>query len=289
MSLKRELIFFRLLVNKYFPAKPEALCKIMPKETYELLATVPYTQKNPHLMLFNPDQWLHSCDASWFEPFFSTLPEQVKQLYLAILPQDVALALQPTDAENGVLTTPISEPVKQFLLGFFHRKWQEHGVLPKDLLSQGDLSVLLKLNKQELLDVVDLLAMYDLIDEVRHIVDRRILQTVIQLLTPAQQQYLRACLRQKSKSTASGISLRDLLKDPKRFPMQVHKRGLQRLALALAGSEPDFLWYISHAFDMPRAKFLLQNIQPEEAPGATSLAKAQIQQVLQFLKIDSTP
>src|ERR1700737_4952935 len=104
MQSQNAQIFFRLLVNKYFPAKIEVLAKLLPKETYDALTKIPYSQKTPHVVLFNPDLWIHSCDASWFEPLLSTFPEPMKQLYLSILPKDVSESLRSISLGSTTLT-----------------------------------------------------------------------------------------------------------------------------------------------------------------------------------------
>ncbi len=150
-----------------------------------------------------------------------------------------------------------------------------------------ELSPLLQLTRLELLDIADLLAMHDLVEEMRHIVDKKLLQGVLQHLTAKQQHYLQILLRQKSRIKPTSLSVRELLKEGNKFPQMLHKFGLQRLSFALSGATDDFIWHIVHTFDLARAKFLLNHIKQEEVPNQTPSALLQVQHIIQFLKTEN--
>ncbi|MBS0655586.1 MAG: hypothetical protein JSR46_07410 [Verrucomicrobia bacterium] len=281
------LVFFRLLINTYFSGKLDALSTLLPKEEYDRSATVQYPHKNPLAVLFQPDKWVQGSDCSWMEVLFFQLPASLQSVYLNIFPEEIVNHLRskmessPTDTQQVTYT----EPVREFLLGFLHSQNQDEEITPKELLPEVELSCLLEMTRAELLEIIDLLAIHDLVDEVRHIVDKRTLQALLQLLTSQQQNYLRICLRQKAKTLpGSSKQIHELLKDGKKFSSQLHKQGLQKLGVALSGYNQDFLWYITHRLDMQRAKFLQQYIRPEALPSATRLAQLQVLHIIQFLK-----
>jgi hypothetical protein len=282
----QSLYFFRLLVNKYFTGRADLVAKLLPKEQVEALARYQTPLKTPEVLLFNADRWFKTADLSWFLPTIQTFDAPLQRLYGEIIPTQMRTALGIT-GENS--QKPLSEPVKQFLLSYLHSKWPEAEPLPKELIQTGELLPLLDLSKSELLEIIDLLSMHDLIDEVRHIVDKRVLQTISSLLTLPQQQYLRTCLRQKTKPHAPSFTLRELLKEPKKFPALLHKTGLKRFALALNGESKEFMWHIMHTLDVSRAAFLKQEVQSVATPHASKLAQLEILQILQFLKVGSKP
>lgn len=272
-STEKANLFLRLLLNKYFTAKPDVLSKILPKEDLESLQATVSNVNEPALLLSNPTAWLHSCDPSWYATTLKSFPEPLQAIYKQLLEDQ---------------TTAISPVVSQFLKAFFYRQWRkqlsEKEPLAKELIVSGDLGPLLELKKAEFLEVVDLLSMHNLVDEVRHVVDKRILQVLSQILTMNQQQYLRMCLRQKTKHHAPSFSLRDLLKEPKKLPSVLHKQGLRRLGFALSGQSKDFIWYVLHTLDIARAKFVQADIQEEAVAHSTKLAQLEILQIIQFLK-----
>lgn len=281
----QQQIFLRLLVNKYFPERLEQLAKIVPEKTFQEIKSHNFSEKCPECILFFVDTWLTSCHPSWLEPLISEMTLPLKTVYLSCFPQPISDYFRAKEEYKDIPSAaPPAEPIRQFLLGFLHRKWEENHPLPKELLQENELSSLLVISRQELLEVVDLLAVYDLVDEVRHIVDKKQLQLILNHLSIQQQHYLRLSLRQKTKSVGGAGVVRELMKEPARFSMQLHRRGLQRLAYGLCGMDRDFLWHIMHTFDMPRAKFMMQYVQPEVVPTTTSLVRQDVQQILQFLK-----
>ncbi len=276
-------IFLRLLVNKYYTGKPDMLAKILPKEDADLLAATLLPQKDPNLLLFLPQSWLASFDRTWLEPVVEKMPKPLREIYAKAFPKYFA----PKSEQNQ--PSIYNETVQDFLINHLKKSWGDYEAPPKDLLPTWELSPLLGLQRQELIEIVDLLAIYDLVEEMRHIVDKRLLQAVLQYLSVEQQHYLRALLRQKSRQLSSTLSIRELLKEGKKFKEMLHKLGLQRLSNALSGASNDFTWHILHAFDFNRAKFLQNHIKKEEVPKETPLALLQVQHVLQYLKTETAP
>lgn len=284
MQQQKGSIFLRLLLNRYFTGKQDQLAKIMPKEEWDELQQANFPHKDPHLMLFQPKEWLSSIDSSWIIPTLSTLPSELQAVYKKAFPKE--LDEQQADGES---ITCFNEPLREFLLEYLHKRWSEKETTPKELLPSGELSPLLNFNRQELLEIIDLLAMYDLVEEMRQIVDKKLLQSVLQHLSSTQQHYLRVLLRQKSRQQQSTLSVRELIREGKKFSQSLHKFGLQRLALALSGQNDDFVWHLLHILDFNRAKFLMPLIQKEEIANSTHLAQLQVQHIIQFLKTETMP
>lgn len=286
----KDPLFFRLLVNKYFTGKADSLSKLLPANELEELKALTTPLKEPTLALFNASVWQNRCDPSWFVATLKKLDPQLQKIYLQILPDEIATCFCNTEQveKPQVSSSPLAPPAKQFLIGFLHSLWQkdlqEKEPIAKELVQPKELGVLLEMNKGELLEIADLLSMHILVDEVRHVVDKRILQALSQLLSQHQQQYLRMCLRQKTKHHAPTFSLRERLAEPQKFLGFLHKTGLKRMATALSGEDPSFIWYILHTLDTGRAKFLQADIQQEPVAHATRLAQLEILQILQFLK-----
>ena len=268
-------IFLRLLLNRYFPQNPDTLAKIMPAADHEKLKNSSFGQSEPNVMLFLPQKWLASMDPSWLKPMIEKLSPPLQKVYENAFPHLFS---------NKESESAYNETVQDFLIYYLHSTWKEETPPPKELLDTWELSPLLNCSRQELLEIVDLLSMHDLVEEMRHIVDKRVLQLVLQHLTKLQQQYLRLSLRQKSRKLPSTLSVKELLKEGKNFPQMLHKFGLKRLAVALSGASDEFLWHITHRIDMPRAKFLQNHVQKEEVQNQTEQAILQIQHVIQFLK-----
>ncbi len=92
------------------------------------------------------------------------------------------------------------------------------------------------------------------------------------------------CLRQKTKPHAPTFSLRELLKEPKKFSSALRAIGIKRFATALSGENSDFIWYILHTLDMLCAKSIQEHMQPRAIATITKIRQLEIMQTLQFLK-----
>lgn len=274
-------LFLRLLLNKFSTVKPDALTQVIPKEDVEALEAHRIAHNDPSVMLFRPKEWLTSIDSSWLKPTVDKMAKPLQEVYARAFPKQFG---NPKDPQIAY-----SDAMQEFLIQFLHTSWAETEAPPKGLLPHWEMSPLLDLSKSEILDIIDLLAMYDLVEEMRQIVDKKLLQAVLQHLSTEQQQYLRVLLRQKSRQTSTSISVRELLKEANKFPQMLHKLGLQRLSFALSGASDDFLWHILHTLDLNRAKFLQNHIKKEEVPNQTPQALVQVQHIIHFLKTETAP
>ncbi len=273
-------IFLRLLLNRFNTDKPEQLAQIVPKEDHEALSPTYIANNDPRLMLFLPQSWLSSIDSSWLKPCVEKMSKPLQEVYAKAFPKQFG----KSEAKSAY-----NDTVQDFLITYLHSVCSEKEVTPKVLLPTWELSPLLDLSRTELLEIVDLLAMYDLVEDMRQIVDKKLLTSILQYLTHEQQHYLRLLLRQKSSKKPSSLSIRELLKEGKKFPQTLHKLGLQKLAFAISGASKDFCWHILHILDLPRAKFLQNHIKEEEVPNQTPQALVQVQHIIQFLKTETAP
>ena len=276
-------IFLRMLLNKYCTAKPDTLTKILPKEDMDRLNATMLPHSEPNLMLFVPKNWLASIDPTWLLPVLQKMSAPLQEVYQKAFPAQFG--------EKSSCKTPsnVNDMLQDFLITYLHSAWTEKEAPPKELLQPWELTPLLDLSRQEFIEIADLLAMYDLVEEMRHIVDKKLLQAVLQHLSTEQQHYLRILLRQKSRLKPTSLSVRELLKEGNKFPQMLHKFGLQRMAFALSGASEDFLWHILHTIDLARAKFLQNHIKTEEVPNQTPQALLQVQHIIQFLKTETAP
>ncbi len=276
MIQSREWIFLKLLLNTYFSAKQDVLKSLVPDDVFEKILSLPFSQKNPKLALSFVQEWCKNIHTSWFEDVLQTFSEPFQKYMENFL-------------AKGAQDENLSKPINQFLCKYLydHSKEKDLNILPRGLLTENPLSPLLDCSKKQLFEIVDLLAIFDLAEEVRYIVDKKILQGILQLLNEDQQKFLRSLLRAKSKLHMPQAFFQHLYSDEKKFLKALHKKGLQRLGCALSGYDQDFLWYFLHKLDVPRARYLETTIHSEAVPNTTHMIQLQIIQILQFLKSGS--
>ena len=297
MLTEQGSIFFRLLLNKYILANQDAFLHILPEEEQKEVSQHLFASNNPLAALSSSLGWLEHVHYSWLEAPIQSLP--------AALQKSIILALTP-EQKNGLIKRNLisssleshcsfAQPVRCFLLNKLYEAWKEKEVnkrtvlarelLARELLPDNSLLSLFECSKRELVEVIDLLAMHDLSEEVRHIVDKKLLRAILLNLTSRQQKYLKACLHQKAKMAMLPLNVKEVYKDRKAFTMLLHKRGLKRFALGLCGCDPDFIWHITHTLDTGRGKIVIDACQKEtEVQKTTQMIRLEILAIIQLLK-----
>ena len=261
------------------------LAKLLPQKEAEILLSVQPVDSNEVDAFFTAkNKWIQDIHYSWFREPLEKAPASFQKVILTALPVNVATALDTSAKRIG----QYPETVRQLVLEVFFRYFSscEPGadvVLPKALLPKSDLGPLLTLSKQELVDIITLLAMFDLADEIRHVVDRKLLQMIVGRLPQKMQRFLRSCMSQKAKLALAPMHIEKIYKDERQFDKKLHHRGLQRLAIALSGQSVDFIWHFLHTLDTGRGNVLMKQINREVQP-STPVAKMQLLVAVQYIK-----
>ena len=212
------------------------------------------------------------------------MPASFQKVVISAMPHDIAAALAPE--ENALAHYP--EKISALIIRSFYDTFLVYdpealSIMPKALMPSTDLDWMLSLSKHDLVELIDLMAMYDLADEVRHVVDRKLLQMIVGRLQQNLQRFLRSCMSQKTKLAMAPLHIEQIYKDEKQFHKILHKRGIQRLSIALSGQSVDFIWHILHTLDTGRGRLLKKQIQHDAQP-TTAPAKMQLMVALQYMK-----
>jgi hypothetical protein len=286
--MAQKMLFLKLLVHAFNPGNEGALFALMPEGEGEKLAKEEVLPRDPTFLLPTRCAWLDAIHYSWLSDPLHKLPEATWPLVIAALPEAQSRGL----VKHEKLTPPevpkaFSQSVKDFLTTSLYKVWPYKNTLSVDLLPQTPLLALTKCSKRELVELVDLLAMYDLAAEVCHIVDKKLLIDILRNLSANQQNYLKICLRQKSRLEVAPLDVRKIYKDKLKFLHTLHKRGIRRLATALSGQSTDLVTHIAHIFDIGRGKLLEAYYQKEEVPTATPVMQMQTLQIVQLIQSKS--
>lgn len=274
----RGWMMLRVLINRYNPRAGNALLKFLPQEQQAAISSVEIRSDDLRPILLHPQNSLARIHYSWIKPLIEKYPERLQAAIMA------ALTAEQVAGMKGSLDSPISNPVKSFLVNklCYQLKVNEH--IPLEYLSENEFSPLLKWTKQQIVDLIDFLGLYDLASEVRHIVNRDHLKNIYTCLTPKQFYYLKVCLHQKEQITSPKLGIDPSKQDCPKLKQAVHRRGLSRLGKALCGQHADFVWYLSHVLDKGRGDILLREYQPQALPKITSVLKQQVLNLMNFLK-----
>lgn len=273
----------RTLINRYHQGTPESLLVgLPPEESRDVLEKFNPSSDVAAVMKQMNDLEGERVHYSWLVPTIEGFSPSMQTLLISALPEGQAKALCKL---LGKPTLPVPSPsVKKFLLGLIYRKFDQRSILPLSFLPENSLSPLTTLSKGQLIELIDFLGIYDLAQEIKHIVEKAKLNAIYASLSPKKQGFLRMCLHQKEGLKAEKMDLGGWKGDPVQLERVLHRRGLLRLSYALAGQPRDFVWHIMHRLDVGRGRLLGKHFSSKEIQGITPYLIQQCLNTLNFLK-----
>ncbi len=275
---KRGWMILQVFMNRYNPKAGDALLKFLPQNDRKELLAQDMRASDLKPIFQHPLQLLERIHYSWIKPLLEKFPDRLQPLIISALTNEQATKLGLSSH------IPLSPPMRTFFINQLYHllKGEEH--LPLEYLPETELSPLGKWNKQQLVNLIDFLGLYDLASEVRHIVNRDYLQNIYSCLSPKQFHYLKVCLHQKQQLVSPKLGIDPTKQDCNRLKQVLHLRGLARLGKALCGQHPDLMWYLAHTLDIGRGVILLKEYQTDAIPKITSILKQQVLNLMNFLK-----
>jgi len=283
MSNDRQTLFFQFLLNKYHPTDRDEVTQCLSEEIRNTLFESITTWNDPSVLLKLPAVKIKNIHYSWFISILELYPEHLRPLFAAALPQPAnhrLLARLKAAPETHIATTL----GRQYLLSELVKKLDIDAITPIEHLSPSPLSYLLELSKEQLLELIDFLGLYDLAEEVSRIVDKNELKKIYSCLSIKKQHFLRSCLLSKEKVSVPKLELEKWNGEQEILERTLHKRGLVRLGKGLSGQSSDFIWHILHRMDIGRSQLLSRYLSSKEDPGITSIMIQGIQTVHNFFK-----
>ncbi len=278
---------FRVLVNRFHKKSPEVFLKSLPKEVSLKALNQEVLSEEASLLVAQPEELLSKIHYSWLLTPFEKISDTLKPSVLSALNQETAEGIAQFHKIEK-LSTPLAIPIKRFLVNTLYQKFEKRDVLPIPFLPQTALSSLSEFSKKKLILLIDFLGLYDLSEELRHIVDKTTLKNIYSNLSIQKQKFLQSSLHQKEKLVAGRLDIDLKSIDKRKLESVLHKRGILRLAKALSGEHPDLLWHIAHTLDSGRGNLLLRYYKEEAVAGVTSALALQVINVINFLKKSET-
>lgn len=265
----------------------EAFLNDLPEQ--EAIEILSIKSPGPHIeaILNFPSEIIQSVHYSWVAETIAKIPKAFQPQVISLFnPRQAGRLTEMVGAKP--FTQNLSAPVRAFLLKLFFDNFDAESLLPKTFLPHSELHVLTKLSKDELVELIDLLGIYDLTDESRTILDNKRVKGIHQCLTPAQRRFAVYCLHQKEKIASSRLNLANWNGDCNELHRRIHVRGIARLGKALSGQNPQLVWYIVHTLDTGRGHLLQKNIEKEAVPKITPALAQQVLQTLNHLQKSKT-
>jgi hypothetical protein len=277
--MNRSLMMLRVFVNRYNPKAGDALLKFLPPEESQAVLKENIQSKDLTPILEQPNALLKGLHYTWIKPVLDKFPPKLYPLIISALNPEQISGLQNTQPP-----LELSAPVKNFIVNLIYDNLKTEDHVPLEYLPESEFSPLAGWSKNKLVRMADFLGLHDLASEVRRIVNKDHLKNIYSCLTPQQYNYLSICLHQREKIVTPKLGIDLTNQDCTKLKQVLHKRGLIRLGKALCGQNPDLVWYIAHILDAGRGKILLSAFKPEADPKVTALLKAQVSNLMNFLK-----
>ena len=281
MHAKSRLIL-KVLLNHVHNGREDSLLRRLPTHERDAPLQIEIGEGAPSTLVIDPSTFFSQLHYSWLPPLLKIVPSSLLPCYLCALPpsyrQPLARLLnipQPT--------TALSPRVSKHLLNALYAKADDKPSLPVALLPPTPLSVLLSMDKAALTLLVDRLSMYDLADKIQRIVDKNRLKQIYTCLSVPQQKFLNTLLRKPHKIQLTEIDLSAWKEDPETLHNILHKRGLLRLAAAISGQHPDFLWHLTHRLDTGRAAIIKKHFSESAIPVYTPLLTEQLIDTIKYI------
>lgn len=286
---KRGARILRVLLNRYHQAVREPLLRCLPPE--EVQDILQEDLKTSDINLFIPPlkEQIKSIHYSWLRTAIQKLPESIQGSVVNSLSQEQSKKLHRWFPQKASQTKKLPQKVEEYLLNLISPYIGQKEKLPLSLLPNTELSVLGTLSKDQLVELIDYLGIYDLALEVRRIIDKSRLQKLIPCLTPKKKQFLHMCLHHADRLAAAPIELKDWNGDCKVLNDLLHRRGIIRLGKSLCGQHPDFVWHIARTLDIGRGTNLLQYYATTPIPNITQALVQQVLNLMSFLHTNEVP
>lgn len=279
----KSLMMLRVLLNHYHKGSSESFLNCLPQEEIRNVLTQDIESHDIQKGIARPGERLQNIHYSWLLNPIEQMSSSLQSYVISALPESQAKGIERL-LQISHQQLPLSQPVKVFFLNVLYSRLQASSVIPIPFLPKTPLTFLANLGKQEVVELMDFLAMHDLVQEVRQIVDKARLKLLYACLSKKHQQYLRIVLHQQDKIIVPKLGLDKWDGNCKFLETEIHRRGIIRLGKALSGQHPDLIWHISHTLDTGRSAILLKNCTKEAIPGTTSALVSQVINVLNFLK-----
>ena len=270
----------RVLLNRYHEGAWEPLLKYLPPEKAEALSQTTTQSRDISPIADAPNGLLRGIHYSWLAPAIANVPEELQPYVLASLSERKRSRIlrlvgipQPPDLR-------VPERLKPLFLDILYNKSEEKRHSPAIYSGDSVFQPLLAYSKSKLVELIDFLALQDLADELRHVVDKKKLKQLYLILPPQKQRYLKACLHQKERPSLAKMGLDHWDGDRRKLEVILHRRGLTRLSIALSGQPQEMVWHVSRILDTGRGQRLLKNWSGTEVPTMTQVIRKQLTQLM---------
>lgn len=279
---EKKWVVLRALLGHFHPDGAEGVLSSLSQEEVQKVLSQEISSDQVNSLLLQPAEIIGDMHYSWLEKSLERFPESLQPFLVSALPQTHQEGLVKRKGFNNA-PQGVSSFVRRFLLKTIYQQLGAKDVLPLSLLPEQPLSPFVHLNKEEMLDVMDLLGLYDIASEVRMVIDKKILKQLYKSLSKKKQQYLRKILNRQDKVSSPPMGLDQWGGNEEKLGRELHRRGMIRLGKALSGMDSQLFWHISHRLDTGRSAFI-SRYRGDKEEGVTRSLGLQVLSAINFHK-----
>ncbi len=271
-------MILKAFLQRCSPEKRDHLLAFLPEQEKAYLSQLPEIslEGKDLLELERPLDYIHW---SWFIPALKTYPAKEQKLFLKAIP----LSIQKNLAKSLHLTLT-AEKITAFGTIFLRNTLIQNlckkDLLPPHLLPPSPLNLLLQIEKKKLIQLIDLLSLFDLSSEIRQIVETKILKKIYSFLSEEEKHFLKMITGQREPYPAARIRIDQWDGTKASFRLMLHRIGLARLGAALSGQDTSLIWYVCHRLDSGRGKALKKLCKKEAMPHVAEWLAEQMKEFL---------
>ncbi len=274
--------FLKVLINQTKNGVDPAFFAPLPEKEQNLYVATEVKLQSIEDFLKSGKKIAAELHYSWIRPLLSHVPAEWHEFVIASLPPMKAKGLCKL-LGRPLPQIKLAEPLKKYFYNMIARQMDTTLKTPLSQLRAEKLGILLKLKKAELVQLMNFLGLFDLVQELRKTVDKKKLETIYSTLTEQEKKFIAHKLQMIEKLSAPKLSWADWQGDSLRLKKLLHKRGINRLAAALSEGNPDFVWYISYILDKGRGEILMRLFKKKWPSLTAKEASRQVLETLDFL------
>lgn len=264
------------------PPNFEALAAYLPEEE----RTAFLQEKGETLPLANkidPATPFQDYHYSWLQAPLNKAPPVFRSLVVRSFPEQTKGALQKALELEKKEQLP-SPTIRHFILSLFSRLYASEMVPVEPGANLGKLAPLLKLEKGVLLELVDLLGLWDLSYDVKRVIDRKLLHKIFLCLSEREQNCLKKCLQAQDVMPPHSLDLINWNGQQEELLHLLTLRGLARLGKALSGQPLELIKALVRRLDTGRAQQLMGYTSKKEIPRISAAAVGQVLQAIAWME-----
>ncbi|KPK33725.1 MAG: hypothetical protein AMS24_00135 [Chlamydiae bacterium SM23_39] len=275
------IVILNEFLKKFAEKKRKNMLSFLSDEIRKKIEKTPHLKVSIDFEKFEPQNIIKEIHYSWYLPFLKKFPKKQQLWFLSLLEKNISEKLKNfLQIKEKIKKLPIF--FSFFLQKIFFKEILDDYILPKEYLVPSKLNFLLNLSKNNLIKLINFLALFDLAKEIPKIIDTKILKKIDKHLSKEEKIFLHSKIKYKESFSFPKLQINKYINSKEAFKLMLHKRGIIRFAKALSTQDNNLIWHISRKLDIGRGKILYELSQKDKF---FEISKSITSNIIQILPI----